>query len=226
MSSSTKLAGAAAAAVVVVAIGLAAMIPNRPGNGGTPTPSPTSAATPAATPAITPASDPTAAPGESMPIVSQTFRSVIHGITTDYPEGWETRAATRQWATDTLPRWASPEMDAIFDPALLDHLFLGLASQTLGDENAAAWIDRRVTAEGCPSSAPVVVDGADGQLAQCGQALMAFVSERGRGYFLVLYRSPDEPYLEQLYGVDFFNEILASVKLRPGAAVDASPAPG
>jgi hypothetical protein len=51
---------------------------------------------------------------------------------------------------------------------------------------------------------------------------MAFVSVQDRGYMILLYVSGDDPSLGEVYNLDLFEEILATVEFEPSAAVQVS----
>jgi len=65
---------------------------------------------------------PSLRPGESR------FSSTIHGISIDYPSGWQIRPATEPWTGGAL-RFDSPAADVIFDPRFGNRLYIALASQ-------------------------------------------------------------------------------------------------
>jgi hypothetical protein len=53
----------------------------------------------------------------------------------------------------------------------------------------------------------------------------AAVAVDGRGYLIGLYLSPDEPWLGDLYDRAWFEQVLATIDLRPEDAIDPSPSP-
>ena len=121
--------------------------------------------------------------------------------------------------------FGSPSADFIFDPSRTSDLFLGLASQPLGDESATEWVDRILAIpdpEPCAETQPVEIDGAQGSMATCDEPLRAVVSDGQRGYVIFLYRSDDEPSVPDAYGIAFFNDLLDTVQLRPGDAASAA----
>jgi hypothetical protein len=204
----------ALAAVVVIALGAVGLAVLRPGDssqvGGPPaaSPSPSAAPTASPTPSPTPAPTPAALTGR--------YTSAIHGISTAYPAGWTTRAATEPW-TPEGPQSLDPGVDVIQDPVLGDHLFLWLGSQLLGDRTPEQWTAE--TLEGCQSPEPITIDGNIGSLG--GDCNMATVSVQGRGYLIGLLTSNDEAWLAGVYDTDWFKEVLATVELAPDQAVDA-----
>jgi hypothetical protein len=210
MNTFARAAVAAAAVVAVGAFVLAVVGPFRlsgtgPGAAATPSPSVGSAAP------STSASAP--------PALTQTFTSVMHGISISYPAPiWTPRAASEPW-TSGIPFQDSPFTDAIVSGS---DAFLGLASQPLGGKTGEAWIAEISSDPGwgdtCPiRSEPITVDGASGVLVtHCpdAQVLTAMVTVAGRGYLVVLYNAGDKGWFEQ---------ILGTVQLNPAAAVDPVP---
>jgi hypothetical protein len=213
MPTYAKLA-AAAAVIAVVAFGVWQVAPG-PGPGGpsatpTPSPSPTAAST--------------AVPGPTTqayvpPELTETFTSDIHGITISYPAGWTAQAATEPVTEMGFINFGRPQGDFLYDPARTDHLFLVLASEPIGDASVETWSADILAADECTSPMePVVVDGADGMIApECGAA---FVSRGGRGYMIWLYVSGDDSDLRAWDALAWFDEVLASVQLRPQTATD------
>ena len=91
---------------------------------------------PEASPRI-PVTVPTAAPRPSPAPGFSTFSSPLHGITIDYPAGWEVRPATEPWNHGTVTFDAS-NVDVIFDPRVGGLLY------EVTDEGTAEWA--RITA--------------------------------------------------------------------------------
>jgi len=229
MSSFAKVA---IAVIAVIAVGTVGVIALRPGGTGTvgsaatPIPTSTPAATPAPTP--TPASTPTPPPSPTVaptaapsvaPPLTGTFTSPIHGISLAYPAGWTTRSATEPWTVDPLPVFSDSNLDVLYGPELEDHLFFGLASQPLAGRAGDQWAADFVSGADCGPAEPVTIDGAAAFLGE-GQCIIAAVATGGRGYFVWLHRSPDEPWLVQVYDRSWFEQVLATVDLRPEDAVD------
>ena len=97
---------------------------------------------------------------------------------------------------------------------LTDHLFIALASQPLAGKPADQWAADVIAAEECAPAEPVTIDGASGLVGvECNVAAVAI---DGRGYFVLLYTSPDDPWLGE--------------RVRPGlvraAPRDGGPPPG
>ncbi len=201
-----KFALGSAAAFLIAITALVALRPAAvPGPGNDVSPSPALTSEPPSTP---------------LPALTQTFSSDIHGISVSYPGGWVVVQATEQW-TRGVPFQGSDFSDLLDPPGVNE--FILSASQPLLGRSADAWIAEMTGhpdwGDTCPpTSEPVAVDGATGVVVtHCPDdgVTSTLVIEGGRGYVFVLY------------GLDpqLFDEILASVQLRPEEAVDASPAP-
>jgi hypothetical protein len=185
--------------------------------GEDPSPEPT-AATIQQTPSPSTSARHSPRPGEA------TFTSTIHGISIDYPSGWQTRPATEPWTGGKL-NYDSPAADVIFDPALGDRLYLVLASQPLGSVSEDAWRDE-VLAWLCTGNGMAFgshrVDGADAFVITCGStASAALIFTDTRGYLIRLVVSSDEPGLAETYDWDWHKAMLETVDLRPEDALDA-----
>ena len=154
------------------------------------------------------------------PPLTQTFASTIHGISISYPTGWLTAAATKSW-TGGFPTFQDPVADHLYDGSLMDHLFVGLASQPLAAKPGDRWAADIVEANDCGPTEPIAIDGAPGMIS--ADCLAALVSVEDRGYLVMLYRSADDPGLEALYDRTWFEQLLATVDLRPEDAVDTTP---
>ncbi len=216
MNSFAKVAIAAVAVVAVGTVGVIALRPGGTGNvGSAPTPTPTPAPTPTLAPTPTPAPSPTAPP------LTGSFTSSIHGISLSYPAGWSTRSATEPWTTVGKPYFTDPSLDVLYDPAPDANLFVGVASQPLAGKTGDQW-----TADflgDCPPTEPVTIDGAAGHMSDL-PCIIATVTSGGRGYFVWLY-TPDsnEGFVFAPYDRAWFEQLLATVDLRPEDAVDAAP---
>lgn len=200
MSAYTKLAAAAVVAIAVAAVGLWQLA-----GIGTRGPSPT------------PLPSPTAAGASPPPPLTKTFTSNMHGITTSYPASWSITAATTAWTTPELPAFGQTSGDMIRDLARNDHLFLIIASQPLAGASGTAWADSIGAAEPCPTSDQITVDGAEGRLYTC-EPMRALFWTDARGYLILLYRSPDEPSLDDTYTTAWFQELLATAQILPPVA--------
>ncbi len=209
MNTYAKLALAAVAVIAVGAIGFAVWRPGTDTGVGGPGPTPS--------PTVSPSPDPSAPPP-----LGETFTSNIHGISISYPTGWVATPATQPWTPSSETNFESPALDRLYDPVLMDHLFLGLASQTLAGKTGEAWVTDLLDAPdwACGDARkPITVGGASGLL--CSN--LAVVSSGDRGYLIWLYTSGDDPWLERYYDEAWFREVLATVTLDPSAATEASP---
>lgn len=200
MSAYTKVAAAAVVAIAVTAIGLWQL--GGIGNSG---PSPT----PLPSPTVAPSTSPPPPP----PPLSGSFESNMHGIKVSYPAGWAITTATTPWTTSEPPGFGMTSGDLINDAARVDHLFLLVASQPLSGASGPAWADT-IGPEPCSSSEPITIDGAEGRLLTC-DPMRALVWTDDRGYLVLLYRSPDEPSLDEVYDTAWFQEVLSTVQVLP-----------
>lgn len=206
------------AAAVVVAVFVGAQLLGEPtgGLGSQPTPEPTATAEPTATP------EPSPSPAASAPPLTQTFTSTVHGISVSYPEGWTARAATEPWTDCRFcsPPFSDPQVDKLHDPVLTDHLHLRIGSQPIGDSAPEDWVAAQLASdERCTTTEPIVVDGATGLIG--GETCdVAVVTTAGRGYWMALSASRDDPDLVAPYDRAWFEEVLATVQLHPEDAVD------
>jgi hypothetical protein len=218
MNNFAKVATAAVAVIAIGAFAIAMLRPGTsPGNEGqaaTPSPEPSPSPSPSAT------SRPTPSPRPAPPL-TQNFTSTLNGISISYPVGWTAQAAAAPW-TDEVLFFRVPQGDFLYDPARTDHLFLTIASQPIADSTPDEWAAEKVTLEGCTVSEPIAVDGATG-LIGADDCNVAAVTADGRGYFISLYTSGDEPSLSATYDRAWFEDVLATVQLRPEDAVDLAP---
>lgn len=217
-----KIAGfglAAAAAVVVLIVG--AQFVGSPGTGGLGAGGPTATPDPTATPEPTATAAPTATPPASAPPLTQNFTSTLHGISVSYPEGWTAEAATEPWTENTFSLlFGEPHVDFLYDPVLTDHLFLAIASQPIGDSTPEDWVAAQMASdEGCATTEAIAVDGATGLIGGEG-CDVAVVTTAGRGYWIQLHTSEDDPVVVAPYDRAWFEEVLATVQLHPEDAVD------
>ena len=202
--------GTAAAVVVVLLVG-AQLFGRSDGTniGGGPTVSPT--AEPTATPE----------PSPSAPPLSKSFTSTLHGFSMSYPEGWTAQAATEPWTDRTFPLlFRRPHADFLYDPSLMSDLFLTIASQPIGESTPEDWVAEQMASdEGCTATEPIAVDGATG-LIGADDCNVAVVTIAGRGYWIQLYTSGDDPLAVAPYDRAWFDEVLATVQMHPEDAVD------
>jgi hypothetical protein len=217
MNSFAKLAIAAVIVIAVGAVGWRMLGPNSPsGVGGQPTANPS----PTPSPSPSPSPDPSAPPP-----LGGTFTSSVHGITLSYPTGWATAPATSPWIGAAELNFHSPVIDHIYDPVLQDHLFIDVASRPLAGKTGDAWVTDLLADpnDGCglTPTEPVTLGGASGRICDGLVAL----SIQDRGYFIRLYTSGDEPWLERYYDQAWFRSVLDTVQLHPEDAVDTAPSP-
>ena len=206
MNTYAKVAAAAVVAIAVGAIGLWQL-----GGIGNPGPRPT------------PIPSPTLAPSESQPPPpTGNFTSNMHGIQMSFPTGWAVIESTASWTTSQLAGFGDTAADFIYDAGLPDaHLFLEIASQPLGSATGSAWADS-IEDEPCTTSEEITVDEAEGRLIACTRLRAMFWTE-DRGYAVVLHRSPDEAWLDEVYDVAWFQDLLANVKILPPVIDTADP---
>jgi hypothetical protein len=105
------------------------------------------------------------------------------------------------------------------------NLFLAIASQPLGERTPAEWeaemwamvVADEPTSTGCDTEAePVTIDGAQGSICRG----LALVTEGGRGYWVMLYTSGDEAWINDTYDRAWFMSALATMDLQPEDTVD------
>jgi hypothetical protein len=204
--------GLAAAAVVVVAVIGFNLLPGSQDPGGQPSATPEPTASPEPSPSPIPA-----------PPLTQSFTSTLHGISLSYPEGWTAQAATGPWTDLVFPlQFGAPHADFLYDPTLTSDLFVTIASQPMGDFTPEAWVaEQMASGEGCTATEPIAVDGATG-LIGADECNVAVVTTAGRGYWIQLYTSGDNPLVVAAYDSVWFKELLATVQLHPEDAVDVA----
>ena len=207
-----------AAAAVIVAVFVGAQLFGSPSGGlGGPGGEPTATPQPTATP------EPSPSPAASAPPLTQSFTSTLHGFSVSYPEGWTAQAATEPWTASTFPlSFGEPHADWLHDPILESDLFLTIASQPIGDSTPEDWVAAQMASdEGCTATEPIAVDGAPGLIGDGdGDCDVAVVTTAGRGYWIQLYTSGDDPLAVAAYDRAWFEELLATVQLLPEDAAD------
>ena len=201
------------AAAVVVALLVGAQLVGSPSGGVGFQPS--APAEPTATLAASPS------PAASAPPLTEAFASTLHGFSMSYPQGWTARAATDGWTDSTFSlNFQGSHADFLYDPILESDLFLTIASQPIGDSTPEDWVAEQMASdEGCgTANEPIAVDGASGVIGiECNVAL---VTTAGRGYWIQLYTSGDDPLAVAPYDRAWFQEVLATVQLRPEDAAE------
>ncbi len=211
------------AAAVVAALVIGAQVlgpPATDGVGGAPS------ASPSLTPAPTATSDPSPSPIAAPPLTQQ-FTSTLHGFSVAHPEGWTAEAATEPWTDgpSTHPI-TEPHADHLSHPTLTDHLFLTITSQPIGDSTPEDWIaEQMAESPECTATEPIMVGEASGLIGSEGCDLLAVVTTAGRGYWISLRVSQDDPAAVAPFDRAWFEEVLATMQLHPEDAVDRSPSP-
>lgn len=207
MNTYARLAVAAVAVIAIGAIGVAFLRPGTtPDIGGALSPSPSATPPPVPSPSAPPA-------------LTESYTSALHGFTVSYPAGWNVRVASRPW-TAGIPFQQDPSADLIETSS---NRFLLVASQPLGSRSGEAWSDAVSSnpdwGDTCePASEQVTIDGASGMIVtHCDGTLTALVAVADRGYLVVLFGFDESEA--------WFREILASMRLDPQSAIDASPSP-
>ena len=206
----------AAAVVVLVFVGTQLFGTSRGvGSGASATAEPTATEEPSPSPS---AAGPSPSPA---PPLTESFTSTQHGISLSYPEGWTAHAATGPWTDSTFPlAFREAHADFLYDPTLEADLFLTFASQPIGDSTPEDWMVAQMASdEGCSATDPIAVNGATG-LIGAGDCNVAVVTTAGRGYWIQLYTSGDDPLAVAAYDRAWFQEVLATVQLHPEDAVD------
>ena len=213
--------GLGAAAVIAVLFIGSRFIGSPSSNVGGPASQPPASTAPSEAPASA-APSPIAAPP-----LTETFTSPLHGISLSYPEGWTARAGTEPWTDGPSTHSIDNAYDdRLYHPTLTDHLFLVIASQPIGDSTPEDWITEQMAEwadmEECAATEPIAVDGATGLITVEGCDL-AVVTTDGRGYWISLRRSQDDPAAVASYDRAWFEEVLATVQLHPEDAIDVAP---
>lgn len=205
------------AAAVVLTLVVGAQFFGSPGGGFGFQPS--DSPKPTATPAPTATADPTASPPASPPALNDTFTSAQHGYSVAYPSAWTAEAAINPWTDSAFPlSFGTPEVDFLYAPLIETELFLAVASQPLGDSTPQDWVtEQMASGEGCASTEPIDVGGAAGVIG-AGDCNVVTVTAGGRGYWIQLYTGDEAP---AEYDRAWFEEVLATMQLQPGNAVDA-----
>jgi hypothetical protein len=208
--------GLGAAAVVVLVFVGAQFFGSSTGIGG-------QGGGPTATIEPTPTPEPSV-PSTTAPPLTGSFTSTQHGISMSYPEGWTTQAATEPWTDPTFPlEFGEPHADLMYDSTLEHNLFLTVASQPIGDSTPEDWVaEQMASGEGCSETEPIDLNGANGLIGVEGCDVVV-VTTAGRGYWIQLYTSGDDPLAVAAYDRAWFEEVLATVQLSPEDAVDALP---
>ena len=153
-----------------------------------------------------------------MPPLSGTFTSTRHGIALATPDGWTAQPATEAWDRKPFPDFGDPSADLIYDPVKQGELWLLVASKPLEAADPDQWPADQLAALECVAM-PLSVDGATGLIGATfdrTDCSAAFFTTGGRGYMIRLYDSAGLPGYDRAW----FDELLATVDLRPEDAVD------
>jgi hypothetical protein len=180
-----------------------------------------------ASPTPTPSSRPSPAEGFSR------FTSTTHGISIDYPTGWQIRPATEPWNHDAVT-FGSPGVDVISDPSAPNGLYFALVSESLDGQPGDDWccgeaITATEVCKGGSGFGRYTLDGARGWIMDCGfdapTSQVLSVATSTRGYVIVL-RVPDEPrYAIYGYEGDWFERMIQTVEFHPEDALDPQSVP-
>jgi hypothetical protein len=210
--------GLGAAAVIAVLFLGSQFIGSPSSNVGGPASQPPASASPSEAPA-------SAAPSPvSPPPLTQSFISPLHGMSLSYPEGWTARAGTEPWTDGPSTHSIDNAYDdRLYHPTLTDHLFLVIASQPIGDSTPEDWIGEQMAEWECTAFEPIAVGDASGLIGSDGCEHLAVVTIDGRGYWIALRKSNDDPAAVAPYDRAWFEEVLATVQLHPESAVDVAP---
>ena len=222
MNTFAKVAIAAVVVIAVGALGLSVLRPPSSSNvGGQPSASPSPSTSPSPTFGATIIPEPA-------PALTETFTSERHGFSVSYPAGWDTAKATEPWPGAGLPNFREPTGDFMFDPVLTDHLFLSVASKPLAGQGGAAWADEFLNAMAANGDCGLPLESITtgfGPARQCAGGGIVATWAADRGYVIWMYTSGDDPSAVAAYDQAYFNDILATLQLKPEDAVDTAPSP-
>ena len=131
-----------------------------------------------------------------------------------------TRPATEPW-TSGIPDFVTAGGDVIYHPTHQSNLWLMVASQPQAGKDGEQWVDDLLAELGSmdecgPPGDSIAIDGFQGRW--CGENVVA-VSSGDRGYAIRLYTSGDDPSIGDTYDRAWFEEVLATVQLRPEDAL-------
>lgn len=237
--------GSAAAIVVVAALGLSFYANRQGGIGALPSPTPSASPTVTASPSVEPTAgaSPSVEPTAPSPSPSATaspstsprptlspgfsrFTSSIHGISIDYPSGWQIREATEPWNHDAVA-FGSPDVDVIFDPALQDDLYIALVSEPLNGQAVNDWccgplVERtEICRDQHGPGGAYTLGSARGWIQACGNDVaenhvvenhVVLVATATRGYIIQVHVGNAQ--LKETYDGNWFEALLKTVELR------------
>ena len=152
------------------------------------------------------------------------FNSTSHGISIDFPSGWQVRSATEPWTSGEL-NFDSPEADVIFDPDFGNSLYIVIPSQPRdtpqSDQDEQFDLIRESAVcdpDGSFGGGSFTVDGASAWYQDCEPGMSGAndltavaVTTDNRRYLIVLV-TLGEPGLDEVYD---FDAALETVDLRP-----------
>ena len=137
MNTVAKVAIAAVAVLAIGVVGLNMLSPRGSSGVGA---QPSASRSPSPSPSPSPSASPSASGASSVPpSLTSTFASTMHGLSTNYPEGWKTAPATQPAPRPGLD-FLSKDVDYIYDGQYKADLFLAMASQPLGGKTPETWI--------------------------------------------------------------------------------------
>jgi hypothetical protein len=168
-----------------------------------------------------------------VPLLTKTFVSTRNGFSVRYPAGWSTRAATTNWLPNTFVPIGNPALDEL---KLQGVARLVVTSQRFEGQTEASWIAsfgqqyylRRCS--GDPAAWPrVTVDGRSGylDLNACPLPADEDFSTPDVAFDVIVFAA-DRVYRIGLDGVvdlNYFEAILATVRLDPASAIDPPQSP-
>jgi hypothetical protein len=213
-----------AAVLVLVAVLAITFYANQQRIGAQPSPTVSPAPTVAAPPSPAPTTPPQASPRPSPASTASRFTSTIHGISIDYPTGWQIRPASEAWGLDPVG-FDATDIDIIFDPILEGDLYIGMASGLASEPLAGPphddWPSLQEASQLCSGGGGAgryPVDNATSWAGYCVDAdgstnWYAFVGTATRGYFIYLHAGNEG--LSATYGGERFDALLQTVDLLP-----------
>lgn len=162
---------------------------------------------------------PVPSPSSSVPLpppLTERFDSKSHGISMNYPAGWQTRPASERW-TDGVINFGAPGVDIIFDPARGEALYFAVASEPSGGRPNDVW-SKDLTLPDCPgghAGGEFAFDGAVGWVVTCGGGPLrhsALLTNETHGYAIVMYLG--DAGLSDTYTSRWFVSVLETLDLR------------
>jgi len=186
--------------------------------------------------AIEPAVPPSPTPAPALP-ATERFDSPVHGISFNYPSGWQVRAAAEPWTGGEV-NFDSPGVDVIFDPTLGDDLYLAAVSKPSDGQSLDELYNelRNALPEICTGSDGPGGDDSDGEY-NVGDTpvMLAFMrcGSRGAGRDIAVIATPTRGYLvwlhlgavgderlQETYGNGWFFAVVDSIRPHANEALD------